>query len=119
LFGEEGLIIMLDLEEIKPKIIDSLKPLKPNKIILFGSYAYGTPNEDSDLDLYIVTNDEFMPKNFNEKMGIKLKVSKALEEITKVIDLDIITHTKAMHKKFLEMDSMFSRKIFRDGKVLL
>jgi len=110
---------MLDLEEIQQKIINSLKPLKPNKIILFGSYAYGTPNKDSDLDLYIVTNDEYMPKNFDEKMNVKLQVNKALEEITNVIDLDIIIHTKAMHKKILEMDSMFSRRIFKDGKVLL
>src|SRR5258708_29875794 len=26
----------------------------PDKIILFGSYAYGTPNEDSDVDLLVV-----------------------------------------------------------------
>jgi len=26
---------------------------QPDKIILFGSYAYGTPNEDSDVDLLV------------------------------------------------------------------
>ena len=27
---------------------------QPDKIILFGSYAYGTPNEDSDVDLLVI-----------------------------------------------------------------
>jgi tRNA nucleotidyltransferase (CCA-adding enzyme) len=53
-------VIMLDIEEIKSKIIKRLKPLNPNKIILFGSYAYGTPHKDSDIDLYVVTNDDFI-----------------------------------------------------------
>lgn len=29
-----------------------------NSIYLFGSYAYGNPNEDSDLDICIVTDDK-------------------------------------------------------------
>ena len=57
---------MLDIEQIKLEIIERLKPLNPNKIILFGSYAYGKPREDSDIDLYIVTNDEFLPNSFQE-----------------------------------------------------
>lgn len=40
---------MIDIEKLKPQIIEALMPLKPDKIILFGSYAYGTPNEDSDI----------------------------------------------------------------------
>jgi hypothetical protein len=48
---------MIDLEELKPLIIERLKPLNPNKIILFGSYAYGTPNEDSDIDLFLLKDD--------------------------------------------------------------
>jgi len=48
---------MIDIEELKPLIIERLKPLNPNKIILFGSYAYGTPNEDSDIDLFLLKDD--------------------------------------------------------------
>jgi len=50
---------MLDIEEIKSEIIKRLEPLNPNKIILFGSYAYGTPHKDSDIDLYIVSIGRF------------------------------------------------------------
>ncbi len=40
--------------EIKSEIPERLKPLNPEKIILFGSYAYGTPNKDSDLSHVVV-----------------------------------------------------------------
>ena len=42
---------MIDIEKVKSQIVKKLMPLKPEKIILFGSYAYVTPTEDSDIDL--------------------------------------------------------------------
>ena len=109
---------MLDIEQIKLEIIEKLEPLKPNKIILFGSYAYGTPNEDSDIDLYIVSNDDFIPQSWKEKMQIKLKFSKALRDIKQHYDIDLITHTQKMYEKFLDLDSIFSREILTKGKVI-
>jgi len=49
---------MVDIEVLKDEIVERLKPLNPDKIILFGSYAYGTPNEDSDIDLFLVKDTE-------------------------------------------------------------
>jgi predicted nucleotidyltransferase len=57
---------MLDIEKIKIEIVEKLKPLEPLKIILFGSYAYGTTHQDSDIDLYVVTNDNYIPQSFDE-----------------------------------------------------
>lgn len=48
---------MIDIEELKPLIVKRLKPLNPDKIILFGSYAYGTPTEESDIDLFLLKDD--------------------------------------------------------------
>ena len=110
---------MIDIEELKPLIVERLKPLNPDKIILFGSYAYGTPNEDSDIDLYVVTKDDFLPNSWREKMDIVLKVSEQIKEIKQKISVDLIVHTKAMNKKFVELDSMFSRKILKEGIRLL
>ena len=39
------------IEEIKDRIVNAVQP---EKIILFGSYAYGTPAKDSDLDLLVI-----------------------------------------------------------------
>jgi len=42
------------LAGIVKRIVDGYNP---DKIVLFGSYAYGTPTEDSDIDLFIVKDD--------------------------------------------------------------
>jgi predicted nucleotidyltransferase len=105
-------------EELKAQIVERLKPLNPQKIILFGSYAYGTPHEDSDIDLYVVTNDDFMPQSWREKSKVYLNVANMLDDIMKKYPTDLIVHTKAMHKKFLELNSYFSRVIMNDGVVL-
>ena len=39
--------------KIENWIVEKLKPLNPVRIILFGSYAYGNPGENSDLDILI------------------------------------------------------------------
>jgi predicted nucleotidyltransferase len=44
-----------DILEIRDKILGTVKDCE--KIILFGSHAYGTPRENSDYDFYVVLND--------------------------------------------------------------
>jgi len=39
---------MISIEKLKLQIIEALKPLKWNKIIFFGSFAYGKPHEDNN-----------------------------------------------------------------------
>ena len=50
--------IRVILEEIVKKIVIGYSPLK---IILFGSYAYGMPTEDSDIDLLIIKETDKRP----------------------------------------------------------
>jgi len=106
---------MNDLETLKKQIVEQLKPLKPRKIILFGSHAWGTPDKESDLDLYVVTNDNFIPSNWKEKSKIYLKYIKNLDKINSQTGVDLIVHTKPMHQKFIQMDGMFCRKIMQQG----
>ena len=109
---------MLEIESIKSEIIKRLKPLNPEKVILFGSFANNSANKDSDIDLYIVTKDDYMPKTWREKMNIKLKFSKALRDLKREYDIDLITHTKKMHQKFLNTNSLFSKEIQTKGQVI-
>jgi len=68
-------------DDIKKQIVDALKPLKPEKIILFGSYAYGMPNENSDLDICVVKKD------YQNKWQEKAKMRELLNNIRMPIDL--------------------------------
>ena len=99
-------------------IVNKLKKLNLKKVILFGSHAYGTASGESDIDLIVVTSDEFYPKNYRERIDVQLKVSKALSEITKKIPIDLIVYTKPMYNKFLEMNSLFCKEINEKGRVL-
>lgn len=110
---------MIDIEVLKHEIIERLKPLDPDKIILFGSYAYGTPNEDSDIDLYVVTKDEFIPQSWREKSEIHLKIARAMQDILQKYPTDLITHTRSMHQKFTELNSSFAKEIMSKGIAIL
>jgi len=101
-----------------PLIVEKLKSTHPEKIILFGSYAYGEPNEDSDIDILVITGEEKIPKNFSEKSQVYLRVSKSISEIKKEFPIDLIVHTKMMHEKFIELDSVFSRELLQKGRIL-
>lgn len=101
-----------------PLIIEKLIATKPEKIILFGSYAYGDPTDHSDLDILVVTGDKIIPSSFAEKSKIYLKISQAISDIKKEFPVDLIVHTKAMHQKFIEDDSLFARELILKGKVL-
>lgn len=105
-------------DNLKTTLVERLKQADPHKIILFGSYARGELGPDSDVDLLVVTDDNFLPASFAEKNAIYHKIADALGDLPKHMPIDLIVHTKAMHRKFIELDSLFSRKIAAEGTVL-
>lgn len=106
-------------ESIKNELIKDLSAIDPVKVILFGSFAYGTPQQDSDIDLYIVTKEDFIPKTYEENLQIKKKVYKALGKFRKKYASDILVHTLPVHQKFIELGSSFSKEIMQQGIVLI
>src|SRR5205823_13876116 len=80
----------------------------PDKIILFGSYAYGTPHADSDVDLLVV-----MPCRNQLDQAVKIHTT-----LLPSFPLDIIVRTPHnMDWRLAEGDS-FLREITGKGKVL-
>lgn len=102
-----------------PLIIEKLKEENIIKVILFGSYATEHASEDSDIDLLVVTGDEFYPSNYNEKKNLYYRISNRLSDIKQKIPIDLIVYTRPMYEKFLALDSMFSRDIHKNGKVII
>ena len=64
--------IKQELDEIT-KIIVNTAPVKT--IYLFGSYAYGTPRNDSDLDSYIVFSDDMPIRELDAIRSIRMAVA--------------------------------------------
>ena len=81
----------------------------PQKIILFGSYAYGNPTEDSDVDLLVI-----MP--FDRRRGRKsLEIR---QRVSADFPLDLIVRTPDFIAQRLEWGDCFTREIVSKGKVL-
>jgi predicted nucleotidyltransferase len=99
-------------------VTQSLQHLNVSKIVLFGSYAKGTQTEDSDIDLLVVTNDNYVPGSFAQKMEIKLKIANALNTLRRYADIDLIVHTKPMYEQFILLNSGFKKEIISSGTVI-
>src|SRR5437868_7507534 len=100
---------MVETEKILSLSAMIAREFKPNIIILFGSYAYGRPDEDSDVDILVVLPFEGKP------------VRKALEIIGKVnpkIPVDLIVRTPEQVKERLAGNDWFMREIFEKGRKL-
>jgi uncharacterized protein len=82
---------------------------RPEKIVLFGSYAYGTPTEDSDVDLLVI-----MP--FDRKQG--RKSVEIRQRIPADFPLDLLVRTPESIAQRLEWGDCFTREILSKGKVL-
>ena len=104
---------MVDIEKLKPKIVEQLQPLSPDKIILFGSYAYGTPNENSDIDLFIIKDIK------KEKVrDYKLKARKQLRELItqNKVGFDILVASDEFIKN--RDDYFYKVDILQNGKLI-
>lgn len=101
--------------EIIKSVGFSMQNLNVSKVFLFGSWANDRQTDDSDLDLLVVTNDDFVFQSFEQKMKTKVKIAGALNEIRKFTDIDLIVHTKPMFENFLLLNSGFKNEIINNG----
>ncbi len=103
----------MNRKKIVARIVEKIKTqYQPEKIILFGSYAWGKPTKDSDLDLFIV-------KKTNEKHRERaLKVRRILSEENGFVGMDILVYTPEELIKRLEIGDSFIDKILRKGKLV-
>ena len=106
-------------QEYIKELKKSLDELKPYKAILFGSYAHGTPHEDSDIDLIVVLNTEEMPKSFSERMKNYSAVRNYFRALNKKVGMDLIVYTKSEWELLQEVNNSFYREIRETGKSLL
>ncbi len=95
-----------------PKAIKRLvAELKPEKIILFGSYAYGNPTPDSDVDLLIIMKTRARP--------IDRYVTPSNALYPREFPVDIIVKTpRELQEEFKNRRNFFMREVLAKGKVI-
>lgn len=89
-------------------LISSVKSTNPQKIILFGSYAYGTPNPDSDIDLLVITDTD---KSFHQR------IQQLRPLLPKNRPIDLIVLTPQEYQKAQGINPLVT-EIDSKGKVL-
>ncbi len=109
----------VDFETIKDEIVKSLTQLHPDRVVLFGSHAKGLQNKESDIDLYVVTNDDFIPSNWQERNKLYLNISKRLRKLREYIAIDLIVHTKKMYEQQKQNKGSFFKYDIEEGLRLL
>jgi uncharacterized protein len=84
--------------------------LHPHKIVLFGSYGYGTPTADSDVDLLVIVDTPTRP------VDRYLRVSRLLRP--RPFPLDLLVKTPEEITQALKKEDPFMREITTQGRVL-
>jgi predicted nucleotidyltransferase len=85
------------------------REFKPRRIILFGSYAYGKPTEDSDVDLMVV-----MPHQgdyVRKAIDIRLRLDAPFP-------LDLLVRSAKEIRQRYRLEDWFIREIVDNGKIL-
>ncbi|MEZ4658722.1 MAG: nucleotidyltransferase domain-containing protein [Caldilineaceae bacterium] len=109
--GVHSFAFMTVTKEILDKIVERIvSTLSPEKIILFGSYAYGDPNSDSDVDLLIIQQTDKRPAQRS------VAVSKLIRP--RPFPVDILVKTPQEIQQALQNGNYFIREILERGKIL-
>ena len=104
----------MNYQQYIPLIVEELKKAEPEKIILFGSYAYGQPNEDSDIDLFVIKD---LPAT--KVRDYRLMLKKALWNLFKdqKIEFDLLVDNQERINQRIKLGDRFYEEIITKGKV--
>ena len=96
------------LDEITRRIVEAVHPVK---IVLFGSYAWGQPTVDSDLDLFVVVHSSDQPA-YRRARGIY----RSLRGIG--VPVDVVVQTNDEMERSRKVVTSLARKVMEEGRVL-
>lgn len=94
------------IKKLCKQIVDKFRP---QKVILFGSYAYGKPTFDSDIDLMVV-----MPYDGNELD----KMVEVRGQLDSSMPVDVFVKTPKQVEERIALGDFFIAEVFERGKVL-
>lgn len=94
-------------------IVDRIKKnYRPQKIILFGSYAYGQPHRDSDIDMMVVKETPERP------LDRRVNVGRIVSDPKRLVPFEVIVLTPQELSDRLNRGDQFIAEIIKNGRVL-
>lgn len=100
-------------EQLINKLVEEIKTgYKPEKIILFGSYAWGSPTKESDIDFLIIKRSD---KPFHKRWS---DVCRMVSDVRRGRSFSPFVITPDELRERLDMNDPFFKKIMNDGEVL-
>ena len=94
-------------------VVEKLKvAYRPEKIFLFGSFAYGKPNRDSDIDLLIIKNTKKRP------IDRRIMARSLIYDLREGFPFSFLVITPKEVNKRLERGDQFLQEIISRGEVL-
>ena len=97
------------LEGIRSITRQIVQQFHPQKVVLFGSYAYGQPTEDSDVDLLVLMDMDEPP------LHVAAKIAAAIEH---PFPLDIVVRTPAEFVAAVQRKGVFATEVATKGVTL-
>ena len=109
----ETSVLKTKKERVLSEIVKKLKrEYDPIKIILFGSYAYGNPTEDSDIDLFILKDTK------KRAVDRYVSVKRIIYDPSHKIPVSPLVYTPKEVEKRLRMGDDFIKEILEKGVIL-
>ena len=104
------------MQALEPNILDEMvrrlvAEFHPEQIILFGSRAWGEPNEDSDVDLYVI-----VPESGENPIKRMQRAHHCLRGVG--VSKDVLVHTRAEAERYRNVRASLEYKLFNEGRVL-
>ena len=88
---------MYCVDEITRFVELVVETTNPDKIILFGSYAYGTPTDDSDLDLLVIKNGKDFTYDYEAELSALVYFKRKQMNISTRYDILFCTDRQINH----------------------
>jgi predicted nucleotidyltransferase len=108
----------MNFNAVLEDLVSSLKSSDPYKIILFGSYANGNPNENSDIDIMVILDNDHVSKTYEERLNKKIFIRNLIIEINRKIPIDILVYSKEELNMIKNHGNYFIDEIEKTGKVI-
>ena len=104
------------MKSLSPELLNEMTSrlvaeFRPEKVILFGSYAWGEPGEDSDVDLLVI-----VAESDEKPVQRAVRAHRSLSGLN--VSKDVLVKTRMEFERYQDVKASLENMILQRGKVL-